>query len=296
MSYYDPSPPDTSVQLPHKLAAKEQRARDQMRKLLKELPEDEAATHTALLNTSEAAIEAKKAGQLNQTISWDSLSGEMKNLIYKTLMVQEKPIQPHIERPHKEDREVRKFDLGANLLRCNSTIRGEAEPLLLGENVFELNQFMVSYLGGKSRSASRRRRQRLVRKLICYSRISGRARITLEHLPNVEDLTIIVKSRNFGYVVPESQWERQSVSYAIYVLCPFLKEMIESKSDINYHIVHEHFVGDPQVTSNPDRNGDMVAYRWEVVHDASLNFPHLKFTLLHRHRYADSVERAYPMV
>lgn len=96
---YYPVPTETDALLPHKIAAKEQRARDAVRELLKNLPREEAAAHIALIDATEAAIEAKKAEELKHAIEWDKVPAEVKNLIYKCLMTQEMPIQPYIEHP-----------------------------------------------------------------------------------------------------------------------------------------------------------------------------------------------------
>ena len=243
--YYYPVPNDTGAHLPHKIAAKEQRARDAIRELLEELPQDEAAAHVVLIDASEAAIEAKKAEELKHTIEWDKVPAEVKNIIYKYLLTQEMPIQPYIEHPQSATPKIRKFDLGANLLRCNKSIREEAEPILLGDNTFELTHYLGSYLGPSSEI--RRVRERLVRKLICRSVLNAAEEFSLNRLVNLEELTVIADTKctraEVGHI--ENEWEHRSASNAVARVCDFLRDMVRVRPAINYNIIYEHCVSCP---------------------------------------------------
>lgn len=146
---------------------------------------------------------------------------------------------------------IRKFDLGANLLRCNQSIREEAEPILLGDNTFELTHYLGAYLGPSSEI--RRVRERLVRKLICWSGLNIAEEFSLNRLINLEKLTIIAGTGcargDVGFI--EEEWEDRSASNVTRRVCSFLREMIRVRPAINYNIIYEHYVSFPHACPSP---------------------------------------------
>ena len=250
--YLSLPPPKIGNELPHQIAARQRRARDQMRKLLLDLPHEEAAAHASLITASEAAIEARRAEELKHTIVWDKVPPEVKNMIYKYLMTQESPIVPDIKHPHAPYPDIRKFDLGGNFLRCNKAIYKESVPILLGDNTFELTHYLGAYLG--SAAQTRRDREKLVRKVICRPPLNLAARRSLSRLVNLKELTIIAGRRGRLSEVgnDESQWESRSAMNASLSMDQFLRGMVSDRPRISYHIVYEHVVGYPKRSSKRD--------------------------------------------
>ena len=140
--------PEEIARLLEVAAEKAQAARQQIRALLADLSPEDARDITALLDRADAW---DKPGA---RYSWSTLPSEIKNNIYKYVFVNDEPIKPHIWFPNVPNRRrIRKYDLGANFLRCNKEIYHEGRSILYGENTFHISpQFRVC-LGERDKHA-----------------------------------------------------------------------------------------------------------------------------------------------
>lgn len=79
---------------------------------------------------------------------WDKLPGEVKNQIYKLLLVSDEPINPYVCNPGvPSKRWFQKHGLQGQVLRLSKTIYQEALPILLSDNTFVLTNSLDKYLG-----------------------------------------------------------------------------------------------------------------------------------------------------
>lgn len=169
---------------PHKKASQAQLARRKIRKWAQFLPEDEAVTFRAQLNQTEKELRRKKKEELQHQYTWSNVPGEVRNMIYEYLMVQESPIAPVVEK-----KLIRKHDLGANFLLSGKAVLNEALPVLFGANTFEVNVHFHHILGDSR--VGRLARGKLFKKvLINNAAVTGESR-SFNKLTNLDTCIIV---------------------------------------------------------------------------------------------------------
>lgn len=167
--------------------------------------------------------------------TWDKLPGEVKNAIYKLLLVSDKPIRPLCKPAARY-----KPRLQGQVLRLSKSIYKEALPILLGDNTFILTTYLDIYLGFRSRQWSKKAdtgvgtsppdRAAMVRKLIIESgSFSERKDINLNLLHGLTELILLpigIHSEP-GKQVDAQDWEKICASnhrlFAVEALMTFVR-------------------------------------------------------------------------
>lgn len=181
------------------LTKKADLARAQIRGLVNSLPDSEAESILDVLDNPPEDSEQP------EDFVWDKLPAEVKNIIYRFVFVADTPIKPHIMWPNvPHRRQISKYNLGANFLRCSKAIYEEARPILRMENTFEIGtQFRVSLGEDKDR-----RNSSLIRKvLIRPEKFSWTIWSTLARLENKDELIL---ADDFAWRICNSPAEAES--------------------------------------------------------------------------------------
>lgn len=172
--------------------------------LTSKLPSKEGKIINDAIDLVRARLKSDLEAQAKSLFVWDKLPGEVKNTIYKLLLVSDEPIEPFVRYPtSRTKREWYKHSLSGQVLRLSKTVYQEALPILLGDNTFVLNKSFDKYLGygldqtvealsngvGTAPSA----RAAMVRMLIIddQSVVSASQMTTLRRLTGLEELLFI---------------------------------------------------------------------------------------------------------
>lgn len=89
------SPPQT----PRRIAAQQSSIRKSIRKLIQRLPDDEFMEHAAVLEKAKLKLKAEKARERRLRFDWDSLPGEIQNMIFRYAMTTPEIIVPDVSDP-----------------------------------------------------------------------------------------------------------------------------------------------------------------------------------------------------
>jgi hypothetical protein len=260
-----PAVPAVPAKLPeHKVVAQAQVARDQIRALLPKLPAEEAEIFQSVLDMSERNIEIKRENELLSVFPWDRVAAEIKNMIYKLLFVHEnEPISPIVSYPGVREKESkRKYDLAGHFLRTCQSIRDEALPILLGQNTFEFNRHMYSYLGVDKNS--REHRGTMVRKIVIHADSRENEFRCLSMLNCLEEITIVSPAvvRGGADVSQPADADLCQLAWEeFYMFRPYsrhIDNLIKGNPGASIHFLHEFL--------NSTANG-IVAIRIEIFWD-----------------------------
>ncbi|ETN39917.1 uncharacterized protein HMPREF1541_06144 [Cyphellophora europaea CBS 101466] len=289
---YNPLPPPARAPLPHEVAAKAQLARDSIRQLLQDLPTSEASDHNLLLQRTEVAIELRKAASYTKSIEWHTIPAELKNIIYRHLMTQEQPISPNVRHPRDpEKRQVHKYDLGANLLCSSKEIFEEALPILLGENTFEINSYLVTYLGLGTKT--RHKREKLVRKIICDGLRKRNELSLVKRLTSLQEVTIMWKNQeplSYRHWSGEFNERERGGAMVFTSMSPELIDLIIERSNVKWYCVFERFT-----RPKPLADHQIMAYRCLIMHDPTAD-PQIWLEVVNTNTYSQAEKGDYPIV
>lgn len=167
-----------------------------------QLPQEQAKTINEAIDIVSATIMPELETPTTSAFVWDKLPGEVKNKIYKLLLVSDKPIDPLLRSGSR-----RKHYVQGQVLRLNKSIYKEALPVLLGDNIFILNSDLGKYLGYSTTEplkplshgvgTSPPDRGAMVQKLaITSNRMTGLQKTNLNRLNGVRELFFVPPCMN----------------------------------------------------------------------------------------------------
>lgn len=172
--------------------------------LTSKLPSKEGKIINDAIDLVRARLKSDLEAQAKSLFVWDNLPGEVKNTIYKLLLVSDAPIEPFVRYPtSRTKREWRKHSLSGQVLRLSKTVYREALPILLGDNTFVLDKSFDKYLGygldqtveqlSKGAGTPPPARAAMVRKLVVDNRddLSVSQMTTLRRLTGLEELLFV---------------------------------------------------------------------------------------------------------
>lgn len=157
-------------------------------------------------NNSESDLESRPTS----AFVWDKLPGEIKNEIYKLLLVADVPIRPYNGTRSHSKRQIayRKQRIHGKILWLSKRIYQEALPILLGDKIFVLNAALGTYLGFRSKPYWRRTqyehhfgpsppdRAAMIRKVVTTSCPSDNALLILCRLDGLKELIFAADSES----------------------------------------------------------------------------------------------------
>lgn len=257
-------------------AATVQAACDLISKLTSELPHEQAKIITSAIETVKVKLESDLKPALQPAIqptvqptvqpstrtalqpdlktdttplfTWDKLPGEVKNTIYKLLLVSDKPIRPVTQRAARH-----KPNIQGKVLRLSKSIYKEALPIMLGDNIFILNSALDRYLGylttwqkwlmaqdSKRPFTSPSDRAAMVRKLAIESNhITPRQKAILPQLTGLSELFFIpkcIESKSIDQV-DAKDWEKICASNHRSFATKELMDLVRRHSGIAVYLI-----------------------------------------------------------
>lgn len=234
--------------------------------LIIKLPNEEAK----IINDALASVRAKMTSELESYVPslfvWDNLPGEVKNAVYRSLLVSDKPIKACVSNPLvAAKRSWKSHSLHGHVLRLSKTIYQEALPILLGDNTFELNSSLDPYLGfGLNRSLAEltngvgttpQDRATMVRKLVVEAREMPETFMRcLRRLKNLQELTFVAhtEGRERASQMKVVKWEKKCASRVhLFEQWALMKYVLKKPELSCYLVSYQVFDPDtPQVRTN----------------------------------------------
>lgn len=172
---------------PHIRSRLQEASRNFIEEQARILPSAQREKIMEVLKTGREEQQAIKKAEDDKRFRWMDLPPEVKNLIFRELLVSGDIIVPEVS-DYRTRTGWTKYDLGANVLLCNKEIYKQALPVLLGDNVFHLNNTFTGILGKGTQR--RRLRGAMVRKLVSPVRLETQMASLLKLLSNLEEVTI----------------------------------------------------------------------------------------------------------
>ena len=253
------SPFQPNLALVRRDAAIAQAACVQISNLVSRLPKDQAKAIAAALEAARRNIKNDLESHATPLLDWDILPGEIKNTIYKLLVVGDEVIEArvfHSQTPEK--RSFKKYNLEGQVLRLNKSIYIECLPLMLAENVFEISPALLKYAGyGLDKSvdeladgvgtAPPERAAMIRRGLIALPQsLTASHILTLRRLRGLQDLFIVDTPNKVPE--PKSEAHKDWATKCAMVLArtrnPALEDYMRDKPSVNYFFVgFQEFLG-----------------------------------------------------
>lgn len=223
--------------------------------LTKKLPDDQAKTIiNGALDTLRANIKSDLESHVSSLFIWDNLPGEVKNEIYKRLLISDQPIRPAVlHRGSRANRVRSSHSIQGQLLVLSKEIYEETLPILLGDNTFFLNADLLRYLGfGLDRTMTQLSngvgitaldRAIMVRRIVVSTSTSITQMGTLTRFKALEELIIThPPSRKQPIAnINNQDWEKETILSPDKISWPLVKYLWHHPKLLVYYVGYQQF-------------------------------------------------------
>jgi hypothetical protein len=238
--------------------------------LTKKLPDDQTKI---IINNAIDMLRANLRSDLEShatsLFDWDKLPGEVKNDIYRRLLVADEPIRPLVfNHTPRADREWSWHHVEGQVLVLNKTIYEEALPILLGDNTFILNADFARYFpkgygldqivaqlpNGNAIGTDFPDRATMVRRLVINisKPIPAPQMTALRRLKGLEELIITHQPPRKIPIdnINDHDWEQESILDPDNIRAPLVKFLWQHPKLVVHYIGYKHFEDREQVSTN----------------------------------------------